>query len=114
MDDNVVTAGVIVIGNEILSGRTQDTNLQFIAKYLVGKGISIGEAQVVPDIESGPNSAPKRTGSSSAMLLAPVHSNQSFSTVNHDDCIRRTSQYAQSATGARVSENLGLSIDINV
>ena len=52
MDDNVVTAGVVVIGNEILSGRTQDTNLQFIAKYLVGKGISIGEAQVVPDIES--------------------------------------------------------------
>ena len=52
MDDNVVTAGVVVIGNEILSGRTQDTNLQFIAKYLVGKGISIGEAQVIPDIES--------------------------------------------------------------
>ena len=114
MDDNVVTAGVVVIGNEILSGRTQDTNLQFIAKYLVGKGISIGEAQVVPDIESGPNSAPKRTGSSSPMMLAPVHSNQWFSTVNHNDGIRGASQYTQSASSARVPQDLGFTIDVNV
>ena len=52
MDDDIVTAGVIVIGNEILSGRTQDTNLQFIAKHLVGKGVSIREAQVIPDVKS--------------------------------------------------------------
>ena len=51
MDDDIVTAGVIVIGNEILSGRTQDTNLQFIAKHLVGKGVSIREALVVPDVK---------------------------------------------------------------
>ncbi len=51
MDDDIVTAGVIVIGNEILSGRTQDTNLQFIAKHLVAKGVSIREALVVPDVK---------------------------------------------------------------
>ena len=52
MDEDIVTAGIIVIGNEILSGRTQDTNLQFIAKHLVGMGVSIREAQVVPDVKS--------------------------------------------------------------
>ena len=52
MDESIVTAGIIVIGNEILSGRTQDTNLQFIAKHLVGMGVSIREAQVVPDVKS--------------------------------------------------------------
>ena len=47
----MVTAGVLIIGNEILSGRTQDANLQYIAKHLVARGITVAESQVVPDIE---------------------------------------------------------------
>ena len=46
-----VTAAVMIIGDEILSGRTQDTNLNFIAKYLATYGVDLAEARVVPDIE---------------------------------------------------------------
>lgn len=44
------TAAVLVIGNEILSGRTQDTNTNAIARVLSEKGIRLLEARVVPDI----------------------------------------------------------------
>jgi molybdopterin-biosynthesis enzyme MoeA-like protein len=43
---------VIVIGNEILSGRTHDTNLRDIAITLGGWGIRVTEARMIPDIES--------------------------------------------------------------
>ena len=46
-----VTAGVLIIGNEILSGRTQDINLNHLAKTLGKWGIQIREARVIPDIE---------------------------------------------------------------
>ncbi len=46
-----VTAGVLVIGNEILSGRTQDINLNHIAQTLGSWGIQVREARVVPDVE---------------------------------------------------------------
>ncbi len=46
-----VTAAVLVIGDEILSGRTQDTNLNFIAKYLGTFGIDLAEARVVGDLK---------------------------------------------------------------
>jgi len=46
-----VTAAVMIIGDEILSGRTQDTNLNFIAKYLATYGVDLAEARVVPDIK---------------------------------------------------------------
>lgn len=48
----VVTAAVLVIGNEILSGRTQDTNLVYLAKKLNEYGIRVREARVVPDVEA--------------------------------------------------------------
>ena len=51
MNDRVVTAAVIIIGNEILSGRTQDTNLRDIAVALGRRGIRIAEARVVADVE---------------------------------------------------------------
>src|SRR5205085_8867268 len=44
-----VTACVLIIGNEILSGRTQDANLAFLAKGLNEAGIRLREARVVPD-----------------------------------------------------------------
>lgn len=43
------TAAVLVIGDEILSGRTQDTNTAYIAKFLGALGIDLCEARVVPD-----------------------------------------------------------------
>jgi molybdenum cofactor synthesis domain-containing protein len=46
-----VTAAVMIIGDEILSGRTQDTNLNFIAKYLATYGVDLCEARVVGDIK---------------------------------------------------------------
>ena len=52
MDDQAVTACVLIIGNEILSGRTQDVNLNHIALTLGSWGIQVREARVVPDIDS--------------------------------------------------------------
>jgi molybdenum cofactor synthesis domain-containing protein len=46
------TAAVLIIGNEILSGRTQDVNLAYLAKELGALGIPVREARVVPDIEA--------------------------------------------------------------
>ena len=46
------TACLIVIGNEILSGRTQDANLQYLARKLNDWGIRLREARVIPDIEA--------------------------------------------------------------
>ena len=51
MSERVVTACVLVIGNEILSGRTQDANLQHIATVLGEQGVRVREARVVPDVE---------------------------------------------------------------
>ena len=45
-----VTAAILVIGDEILSGRTQDTNTAYIAKFLGALGIDLREARVVPDV----------------------------------------------------------------
>jgi molybdenum cofactor synthesis domain-containing protein len=52
MSDRIVTAAVIIIGNEILSGRTQDTNLRDIALSLGRWGIRIAEARVIADVEA--------------------------------------------------------------
>ena len=51
MTENPVTACVLIIGNEILSGRTQDANLSFIARNLNEHGIQVREARTVPDVE---------------------------------------------------------------
>ena len=46
-----ITAAILVIGDEILSGRTKDQNIGFIAEYLTRIGIELREVRVVPDIE---------------------------------------------------------------
>jgi molybdenum cofactor synthesis domain-containing protein len=46
-----ITAAVLVIGDEILSGRTKDQNIGYIAEYLTKIGIELREVRVVPDIE---------------------------------------------------------------
>ena len=48
----IVTAAVLVIGNEILSGRTRDANLNYLAVGLTEIGIRLLEARVVPDVEA--------------------------------------------------------------
>ena len=45
------TAGLVVIGDEILSGRTQDRNIAQIATWLNVQGIRLAEVRVVPDVE---------------------------------------------------------------
>ncbi|HTW33603.1 MAG TPA: competence/damage-inducible protein A [Rhizomicrobium sp.] len=47
-----ITAAILVIGDEILSGRTQDTNTHYIARLLGTLGIDMREARVVPDVEA--------------------------------------------------------------
>lgn len=47
-----VTACLLIIGNEILSGRTQDKNLAFIGQRLNDLGIRLMEVRVVPDVEA--------------------------------------------------------------
>jgi molybdenum cofactor synthesis domain-containing protein len=46
------TAAILIIGNEILSGRTQDSNIAFIARFLGDRGIAVREIRVVPDVEA--------------------------------------------------------------
>ena len=46
-----VNAAILIIGNEILSGRTQDTNTSTIATWLNSIGVKVGEVRVIPDIE---------------------------------------------------------------
>ena len=49
--DRIYTACVLIIGNEILSGRTKDTNLGWLAERLTEMGIRLREARVVADVE---------------------------------------------------------------
>jgi len=46
-----VNAGILIIGNEILSGRTQDTNTSTLAIWLNSIGVKVEEVRVIPDIE---------------------------------------------------------------
>jgi molybdenum cofactor synthesis domain-containing protein len=50
MTQRQVKAAVLLIGDELLSGRTQDVNLQTIAKFLAPLGVQVAEARVTPDI----------------------------------------------------------------
>ncbi len=48
----IITAGLLVIGDEILSGRTKDRNVGYIAEYLTTIGIDLREARIVADDEN--------------------------------------------------------------
>jgi len=50
-DSKTVTAALVIIGNEVLSGRTRDANLQYLGDELNKLGIRTMEARVIPDIE---------------------------------------------------------------
>ena len=46
-----ITAGIIIIGNEVLSGRTKDINTSTLAKWLNSLVLRLKEVRVIPDIE---------------------------------------------------------------
>src|SRR3954447_2361995 len=48
---NLITAAILVIGDEILSGRTKDKNIGYIAEYLTNIGVDLKEVRVVSDDE---------------------------------------------------------------
>ncbi|QDZ06572.1 competence/damage-inducible protein A [Sphingomonas panacisoli] len=52
MSERIWTAALVVIGDEILSGRTQDKNVAQIAAWLNVQGIRLAEVRVVPDVEA--------------------------------------------------------------
>jgi molybdenum cofactor synthesis domain-containing protein len=49
MNESNPTAAIVVIGNEILSGRTQDTNVRYLARRLAELGIALREVRMIPD-----------------------------------------------------------------
>jgi molybdenum cofactor synthesis domain-containing protein len=51
-DGGIVTAAILVIGDEILSGRTKDKNIAYIAEFLTNIGIDLKEVRVVSDEEA--------------------------------------------------------------
>ena len=51
MKNTKVNAAILIIGNEILSGRTQDTNTSTLATWLNSIGVTVNEVRVIPDIE---------------------------------------------------------------
>ena len=61
---SLFTAGILIIGDEILSGRTQDTNANFIAKSLTSSGIKLEEIRVIQDLSLIHISEPTRLLSS--------------------------------------------------
>ena len=66
----IVTAGILVIGDEILSGRTKDKNIGFIAEYLTNIGIDLKEVRVVADEESRDH---RRTGCAAPPLYLRLY-----------------------------------------
>ena len=51
-DQNKVTAAIVIIGDEILSGRTRDQNTSYIASHLSAIGITLCEVRIIPDIDT--------------------------------------------------------------
>ena len=51
-ETQTVTAAILVIGDEILSGRTKDRNIGYIAEYVARIGVEVREVRVVPDAET--------------------------------------------------------------
>ena len=50
-DKKEINAGILIIGNEVLSGRTKDVNTSTLATWLNSLGIKVNEVRVIPDVE---------------------------------------------------------------
>ena len=66
-----VTAALLVIGDEILSGRTKDKNIGYIAEYLTGLGIDLKEVRVVADDEAAIVAARQRAARAIHLSCSP-------------------------------------------
>ena len=75
-----VTAALIVIGEEILSGRTRDENIAYIASYLTRIGIMLREIRVVADIEAEIVAAVNALRPASPMSSPPAASGRPMTT----------------------------------
>ena len=51
-DERIFTAAIVVIGNEVLSGRVQDLNVNFLGLRLNEQGIRLREVRIIPDVKS--------------------------------------------------------------
>ena len=67
----IVTAALLVIGDEILSGRTKDKNIGYIAEYLTALGIDLREVRVVPDDESRDRRGAQRAARAATPTCSP-------------------------------------------
>lgn len=95
---DVVTAALLVIGDEILSGRTKDKNIGFIADYLTALGIRLLEVRIVPDIETEIVAAVRALKSKYTYLLTTGGIGPT-----HDDI-----------TADSIAKALGVGIDVDV
>src|SRR5688500_16324920 len=93
-----VTACLIIIGNEILSGRTVDANLSYSATRLGEIGIRMAEARVVPDDEAAIVEAVTSAGRVTATCSRPAGS-ALLTMTSRRRASRRLSAAASSATG---------------
>ncbi|HXK53318.1 MAG TPA: molybdopterin-binding protein, partial [Hyphomicrobiales bacterium] len=50
-NDKTVSAAILAIGDELLSGRTMDKNIGYIARYMTEIGVDVREARIVADEE---------------------------------------------------------------
>lgn len=111
-------AALLIIGNEILSGRTQDANAKYIAEKLATKGIALTEIRVVPDIESRIIGAANELRAANDYLfttggIGPTHDDitaecvaKAFGVKTHEDPLARkvleTNYGAENLTPARL------------
>ena len=68
MKNTKVNAAILIIGNEILSGRTQDTNTSTLATWLNSIGVTVNEVRVIPD-----RSEERRVGKECRSRWSPYH-----------------------------------------
>ena len=86
MDERIWTAGLVVIGDEILSGRTQDRNVAQLATWLNAQGIRLGEVRVVADrqeaiVEAGNTLRPRYDYCFTTGGIGPTHDDISVDAV---------------------------------
>jgi len=96
-----VTAALLVIGGKILSGRTKDQNIGYIAEYLTALGIDLKEVRVVDDEETAIVTHSMRSGIATAMSSPPVGSGRPTVT-SPPTAWRRRSVCRSIATRARL------------
>ena len=113
-DAKIWTAALVVIGDEILSGRTQDKNIAQLASWLNVQGIRLAEVRVVPDVESAIVEAVNSLRARNDYLfttggIGPTHDDITVDAiaaalgvgvVHHPDAVAMLTRYYESRGGA--------------